>query len=341
MATMVEHQLGFKKESTFGTAVTVDRFLEFNTAPPKMEKTIEQGDGARPGGRVERGIHRNVVATRGSIEIEQVVSSSGFGTMFELLMGSGASAEVSTGLYQQLFTFGSTNRKPSATIQVGTVMADASGTVSPQTLVGAFCNSFELSIAQAGLLTLKSSWVAKEYKTNVSLATASYAEDTEDFQFVGASLIVGGSVTVPTSTALASGGTSVATITDFSISVDHGGDEGQAFIGGGGLIGRAGVPGRAMITGSLNGEYQSNTFRDAYLADTPLALVATFQGLTDITSGNKPTVQVVCPQIRFDDGLPEPDTEGAPVQDMSFKALDDGVADYPLYIVIRTGDTAL
>ncbi|QPE05311.1 hypothetical protein IT882_04380 [Microbacterium schleiferi] len=341
MASMVEHQLGFKKESTFGTAVTVDRFLEFNSAPPKFEKTIEQGDGARPGGRVERGKHRSVTATRGTLDIEQVVMSSGFGTMFELLMGTGSSEEVSTDLYQQLFTFGTTNRKPSATIQVGVVMADASGTVSPITLVGAFCNSFELSIAQAGLLTLKSSWVAKEYKTDVTLATASYADDTEDFQFVGASLIVGGSVTVPTSTALASGGTEVGTVTDFSISVDHGGDEGQAFIGGGGLIGRAGVPGRAMITGSIKQEYQSNTFRDAVLADTPLALVATFEGLTDITSGNKPTVQIVCPQIRFDDGLPEPDTENAPAQDLTFKAFDDDVAAQAIYLVVRTGDTAL
>ncbi|MEB3090055.1 hypothetical protein, partial [Parvimonas sp. M20] len=81
---------------------------------------------------------------------------------------------------------------------------------------------------------LSSSWTAREIDTIPTYAVPSYAAASELFTFVGAGLVVGGVITVPTSTALATGGTTVADIRDFSISVDQKLDSNGYNMGGAG-----------------------------------------------------------------------------------------------------------
>ena len=53
MTTMLS-QLGFKAESTYGTAVTVDRFTEFNSCGIALERGAVMSKGLRTGTRVQR-----------------------------------------------------------------------------------------------------------------------------------------------------------------------------------------------------------------------------------------------------------------------------------------------
>ena len=332
--------IGFKKEATYGTAVVPDRFLEFTSETIDFDRTFYQGNGMRPGSRLSRSNRRALVKDGGKGDIELEVPTRGLGTFLEALLGVGSSSLVSTGLYQQLFTLIKDDFLPSVTLQKGIPRLGAN-TVDAYTAKGAVCSSFELSMANADVLKLSSSWTAREIDTAAAYAVPSYAAAAELFTFVGAGLVVGGVVTVPTSTALATGGTPVADIRDFSISVDHKLDSNGYNMGGAGKRSRRPAVGLAEVKGRITAEYDAITFRDALAAQTPLALVATFEAATEITPGNKPTLQIVVPDIRFESELPKSNGGDVITQAIDFTVFDGLVAAHPLYIAVRTADAAL
>ncbi|MBW9118885.1 hypothetical protein JNB63_02135 [Microbacterium trichothecenolyticum] len=340
MTIQADCSIGFKKETAYGTAVTVDRFLEFTSESLDYEREYYQGEGLRPGSRLARSARRVLAKDGAAGDIELEVPTRGLGTLLELLTGTASSTIVSGALYQQLFTLQKSDYLPSATIQKGIPRLGAD-TVDAYTFKGAQNTSFELSMANAEVLKLKTSWTAREVDTSIVYATPSYPSGFELFSFASAALVIGGSVTVPTATTLATGGTEVANVRDFSISVDQGLDDNGWNLGGAGKRSRRGAVGQAAVTGKVTAEYDSTTFRDAVRDQTPLALVATFLGATDISSGNKPTLQVVVPDIRFEGELPKSNGGDVITQSIDFTGFDGLVAAHALYIATRTADTAL
>lgn len=340
MTTQLDCSIGAKKETSYGVPVVVDRFLEFTEESLDFERTIVQGEGMRPGSRVARS-GRNVITRHGATgDIGLEVPTRGLGFFLEAMLGTGASAEVETGLYQQLFTLQKTDFQPSLTIQKGIPRLGAD-TIDAYTVHGAVCSGFEISLGNSELLTISSSWTARELVTDVAYATPSYPTGTELFSFVDGSLVVGGSVTVPTSTALASGGTAVANVRDFSFGAEQGHDGEGYNIGGLGKRTRPPAVGLASLTGSLTAEYDSTTFRDAVRDRTSMALVATFEGPSDITSGNPAVLQIVVPDIRFEGELPKANGGDVITQSLEFTGFDGLVAAHALYIAVRTADSAL
>lgn len=339
MTIQADCSIGFKKEPTFGTGVTVDRFLEFTSETFDRDATYYQGNGLRPGSRLARSGRRVLVKDGAKGDVELEVPSRGLGTFLELLFGTASSTLVSTGLYQQLFTLIKSDYLPSATIQKGVPRLGAE-TVDAYTIRGAVASSFELSVS-SDVLKLKSSWLGKEIDTSVAYATPSYPATQELFSFVGASITVGGAVTVPTTTALAAGGTSVADIRDFTIQVDNKLDSGGFNLGGQGKRTRRPAVGIAEVKGKVTAEYDATTFRDAVMSQTPLSIVATFQANTDITAGNKPTLQVVVPDIRLEGELPKSNGGDVITQSIDWTGFDGLAAAHALYVAVRTADTAL
>lgn len=341
MTIQADCSIGFKEETTYGTAVTVDRFLEFTSETLDYEREFYQGTGLRPGSRLARSGRRVLAKDGAAGDIELEVPTRGLGALLRLLTGTSSSSVVSGALYQQLFTLQKSDFLPSATIQKGIPRLGADA-VDAYTFKGAVNSSFELSMANAEVLKLKTSWHAREVDTTVVYATPSYPSSFELFSFVSASLVVGGTLTAPTATTLASStGTPAANIRDFTISVDQGLDDNGWNLGGGGKRSRRGAVGVAGVTGNITAEYDSTTLRDAVRDQTPLALIATFQGATDITAGNKPTLQVVLPDIRFEGELPQSNGGDVVTQSLDFTAFDNLVAAHALYIATRTADSAL
>jgi hypothetical protein len=340
MSIQADCSIGFKKETTAGTAVVVDRFLEFTKETIDFDRTFYQGNGLRPGSRVARSGRRKLTKDGGKGDIELEVLSRGLGSHLELLLGTASSTMVSTGLYQQLFSPIKSDYLPSATVQKGVPRLGAE-TIDAYTMVGAQCASFELSMGNADVLKLKTSWISRALETSIAYATPSYPTGSELLSFVGAAITVGGVVTVPGATTLATGGTPVANIRDFSISVDNKLDANGFNAGGAGKRTRPAAVGIADVKGKVTAEYDSTTFRDAVASQTPLALVATFQGDVDITTGNKPTLQVVVPDLRFEGELPKSNAGDVITQSLDFTGLDGLVAAHALYIAVRTADTAL
>lgn len=326
--------IGFGTESTFKTGVTPTRWLEFlGDESLDLKKTVKQGQGIRVGSRVARSGRRVVTSYDYGGDVTVEATSKGMGLWWQALLGSGASALVSGSTYQQLFTIGDT--PSSLTIQKGVV--EAGGTVDPQTFLGCMISGFEIAFPNDDIVTVKATVDAADMVTATAYTAPTYAASPNLFHFAGGSVSTG-TLTAPTSTALASAATPLANIRGGSVAVDHSLNGDRKNLGGAGKKSKQ-LHGLSAITGKLDIEYDSTTFRDALIADTPMSLVLTWTAGT-LSTGNE-TLQVVLPEIKFDGELPKTNGTDLTVQGMTFTGLDNLTAAQPIWIVTRTADAAL
>lgn len=326
MTTFLDVQFGMKKESAYGTAVTVDRFYEFLSAPFKLDKTIVQGAGMRAGSRVARSARRVVPFSSTSGELEMEVPTKGMGVLWEACMGAGVSNLVSTGLYQQVHAFA--DAQPSYTCQVGVFDGTA---VKPFTYDGCQVASWSLEASEAEILKLKVSFVGQSLSTAGSVEDDSYPASMGLFTFAHAAFYAGGTLTAPTTTALgSSSGSALAVVKSLTLNVDNQLKDGPQVSG----LPTERKPGLRAISGTVTAEYSGSTFVDAIIADSAMLLIATFTNDTDV-------VQAIVPEIKLDGDLPAPAGNERITYPLNFQGLDNLSATQPLWIVTRTADTAL
>ncbi len=341
MTTQLDAQIGFKKETTYGTGVTVDTFPEFTAEDLTWMPTFVDGAGMRVGRRLNRADRRRLVKQEvgGSFTVE--ATTKGLGKLFEAALGTATSTQIGgTAAYQQLFTPTLTDPLPSYTIQKG-IPPLGGGAANPVTFTGMVCTGFELSADNAAVPTIQFSWMGKGIDTATGLATASYASGVQLLSFVDGTVRVGGSVTVPTTTALASGGTATANVRSINLSWDNGLDSEGFNFGGAGSRSRIQALGKGTLTGSMVVEYDSNTLRDAWLAETQLAVVLRFQTTTAIAGSNYPTLEITIPVVRLEGDIPQTNGGDVVTQQVDFTALDGAVATHPVYVAIVTAETAI
>ncbi|NQX36251.1 phage tail tube protein [Herbiconiux sp. VKM Ac-2851] len=339
MSTQLDSSIGFKKETAYGTPVAVDRFVEYLDEDFTWSPTFASSTAARYGSRMARADRRVLVKEESAGSFTMELFTKGMGALLEAALGAGSSSVVSGSAYQQLFVPTSNDFLPSYTVQKGVPLLG--GAVSPLTFAGAICSGFELTAGNAAVPQIKFSFTAKSVDTAAAYAVPSYLAGNQLFSFVHGSLRIGGSVVPPTATALATGGTAAADVRDVSLTWDNGLDSNGFYLGGAGKRGRANALGWRTGTGTLTAEYDSNVLRDAYLAQSDIALVLRFQLTTPIVAGVFPTFEVTIPNIRLDGELPK--TAGGDVisQSVGFTVLDGGVAPQPIYVAIVTPETAI
>lgn len=340
MTIQLDSQIGYKKETTFGTGVTVDVFPEFTEEDFDWVPTFGQGSGLRVGRRMNRSDRRNLLKEEvtGSFTVE--ATTRGLGKLIEAAFGgTGTSTNITGTAYQQLFTPTSTDLLSSYTIQKG-IPQLGGGAALPHTFLGMVCSGFEFSLSNGAYPTLKTNWVGKAVETSTGLATASYAT-TELFDFPDASLTIGGSVTVPTTTALATGGTAATNVREFNFTYDNALDSDGFNIGSAGQRSRKPHLGLRTVTGNFVAEFTSDTIRDLFLDQTDTAITFRLQTGTAITGSNYPTLEFTFPVVRLEGELPK--AVQAPVVTLScdFTVLDGGVAAHPVYAAIVTAETAI
>lgn len=343
MTTQLDSSIGIKKETTYGTAAVVDQFLEFTQESFDRKATFVQGQGLRVGSRVARSGRRLLgeEGAEGSLTIE--APTKGLGALLEAALGAVTSTAVpsATGAYQHVFTPATTDPIPSYTIQKG-VPPIGGGTTTAITFPGCVAKSIEFNAKPGEIVEVTTEWLGREVKTDVAYATPSYPTSLELFTYTHGAIVLGGTLTKPTTTALASSTASAAAnVLDVSVKFENGLDDGARTIGGAGKIVRKPILGRAQITGSLVAEYDSTTLRDAFLAQTDLALVLTFTHSTTIGTGTPVAcvLQVVIPVIRLEGDVPKAGNGDAIRQSISFTGLDGLAASTsPIYVVYRSLD---
>lgn len=334
MANLQDASIGIAKESVYKTGVTPTRWLEFTDESLGWDKTIVQGQGLRAGSDVARSARRVIPTAQGSGDFTVEAISKGMGVLWEACLGSNTSTNVSGSTYQQVATFGAL---PSYTIQKGTV--EAGGTVDAVTFLGCMVSSWTLDFPNANLVTLKPTWDIGDLTTATSYTTPSaYPPATAALFHHASATISSGTLTAPTTTALASGTTTLANVRGGSVTVNNNLAADRFNADGTGRKQKP-IAGLREITGSLTVEYDSTTMRDAMLAETPMSLILKWEG--EALSSGVATLQVVIPEIKLDGPLP---TTGGPelvTTDYSFAGLDNLTAAKALWVVARTSDTAV
>lgn len=335
MATMQDCSIGYGVESAYKTFQTPSRRLEFVDESLGWNKNIKQGQGLKVGSRVARTSRRVIPTADGAGDITHEAESKGMGILWRALLGVGTSTNVSGATYQQLFTFGDSS-PDGLTIQKGLPLAD--GTVTTQSWLGCMATGWEFSIPNADIASLKISWDAGDITLAEDYEDAPYPTGSSIFHFANAA-IYSGTLTAPTTTALASATTPLAGIRSFSVGNNNNPDVGRFNLGGSGRKDQP-LQGMGEISGSLDAEYISTDFTEAVLDDADMSILVTLTTPTSLSTGVE-TLQIAIPSVKFDNELAKANGGNLILQSMNFAGLDNSVAPFPLYVVHRTSDTAL
>jgi Phage tail tube protein len=339
MAGALDFQVGSVPEVTYGTPLTVTRFYEINASDHQQDPGIQTGQGLRVGSRFARADRRAATQQTNTGMIDVDVFAKGYGTILNGCMGgNGVSTLVSGATFQQLFTSTLTSSLyPALTLQYAIVRSDAAGTVDTYTYAGSTFTKWVLACDTGGFLNLKADWDATTLNTATGLAAATYQVVNPAFHFGMGALTVGGSVTVPTTTAIATGGTAATNVRNFSLEVDNGLDVSRWKFGGTRNQPRSGVP-KATIKATA--EYDVTTWRDLLINQSTTSVTLTFTDTnTPLSTGNA-TFQIVAPACKVNPvKFPGP-TTGTITQDVEFEVMEPTTGS-ALYLVLRTSDTVL
>lgn len=271
--TGLDAQIGFAAESTWGTAVTVTRFLEFNTESMKFEPTWLEPVGLRVGTKHKRvsRIRQSRKSASGDVELD--VATLGMGLLVKHMLGSAITTTtlISGTAYKQVHTPGGFLGL-GLTAQVGRP-EPSSGTVQPFTYNGCKVASWEFTCEDNATPNLKLSLVGRQETTATALATASYLAGASVFDFSQATLKLGGTPSTASGETTIAGGIAVAAVVR-SISVAGANPMAEERFG----LGNAGLRSQPLendtptITGSLNAEFAKAELYDVFQNNTTTAL---------------------------------------------------------------------
>ena len=169
------------------------------------------------------------------------------------------------------------------------------------------------------------------------MATATYATTPTLFDAYQASHGLSGALTVPTTTALATGLTAFADVRSWKLELEHGIDDGR-WTQNGGLRGQ---PTAGELTGKFSAdvEYNATTVQTALVAGTQSPWYCTYTTAETLGVGFT-QLQVVVPRLGWIKGLPDVKPGETVVASPEADVLNDGV-NRTCYVVYRTTDTAL
>lgn len=342
MSTALDSTLGIAQESTYGAAVTVARFWEgAETFDKKLGDA--KGRGLRPNSRGTR-LNRHVIQkTDVAGDTDFDIVTRGLGILFGAFFGSVSNTAVpgaTPAVYQQVHTPSTTDPLASFTIQKG-VPPVGGGTVVPITMTGCMADQLDIDVKNTGILTAKIGWIGQDAVRSIGYAAPSYPADLGPYDNVHVSLQLGGTLTAPTTTALASSTQAAATnLADFSASMKNNLDSEGFNLGSAGKRSRKNMVQKFEATGKITAEFTDTTLLDAYWNQTslPLIMTATHDQEIDTATHLHSALQLVFPAVRLKGETPKIG-DGSPVkQSIDWESFEDGT-NRPAYLVYRTLDT--
>ena len=203
------------------------------------------------------------------------------------------------------------------------------------------CTKGSISMPDGEVCRLRTSWNGKALDTATAYAAPSFPTSGQElFTYWMAAMTVGGTIVQPTTTALASGGTAVTNIKNFSLDIDNKLDTSGFALGSAGKQARRPILGTTEITGRFTAEYDSNTYRDLFIGNTAVPITLTLTSATSLQSGVFNTLQIVLPSVKLDGDIPKASRDGVVTLDCGFTVLDGGTAGVaPVTVVMRNLDT--
>jgi len=245
---------------------------------------------------------------------------------------STAPANISTTL-SALCVAGATSVSSTATVPVGAAITlNALETRVVTGVSGA--GPYTLTFAQP----LANGYASAAPVVVIGYTAPTYSAGGNLFSFAGATLY-SGTVTAPTTTALASAVTPIANVRSGSISVNNSLLDGR-YLAGNAARKSQQKPGAPVGTVKLVFEYTDTAQRDAILYDTASTLVANFTA-GSLSTGLE-TLQVVISEMKPQPGeLADSDGKDVPTIEVTFDILDNLTATQAIWIVTRTSDVTV
>jgi hypothetical protein len=338
--TGTDAQIGFKNETTVGTAVTVDHFVQFVSETMDNNPTWLEPAGLGIGpGNPQRGarVVQSHADANGSVVFE--VSNRTFGLLFKQMLGSAVSAPtVITGTaYKQVHQLGS-QLGNSLTMQIGTPEA-SSGTVQPFTYNGCKVKSWEFSVSDSDEAKLTVDFDAWSEVTATALATSAVVAGAYPFNFsqITAFKVGGTASTTSNVVSIATGAAISAVVKSFDLKCDWG-----LIVDRWGL----GVATKAeqlqmmpTITGTLTAEFKATEYA-IYKAQTRRPMQLTFTGAQIASTGSFDTLDFVIPQTLIKTAKTDVSGPGLVTSTIEFQVYWDEVNN-ALQITIISADSVL
>lgn len=337
--TGLDGQVGFKLETTVGTAVTVDKFVEFDSEGLEFDPGFIEPTGLRVGTKFKRGsrlVQSRNMAT-GDLALQHATRT--MGTLWKAALGSSVTTPtlVAGSAYKQIHQTGDLLGK-SLTVQVGRP-EPSTQTVRAHTFNGCKVTGWEFSCSDNDTARLNLSLDAWNETTATALATASFVT-SEVFNFAQVSSFKLGATVAGTTELTVSGGTAVSAIV-----------RGITFKGENPLaterfgLGNAGVKkeqlenGTPTITGTLDIEYLQSEWYTPFKANTATSIYVLFEGSV-ISGSDKNTLEFIIPEARFKKVTPKvagPDIVQASVE---FEVYTNATAQNPFQVKLISADSA-
>lgn len=307
--TGLSAQLGVGEETVYGTAVTVDRFYEFNSESLAMEIERMESQGLRAGQRVLRSDRWVAGSKTVSGDVELELSNVNLGLLLKHAMGGVATSQPGTLRYLHTFTPGDFPTG-GLTVQVG--RPDNGGTVRPFTYNGVVVATWEISanVGEIGMLSL--GLVGQDETNATALETAAYPSGMELLTFVGATLTVAGTP---------------IDVVSASIAGDNGLNADRRRLGSQTIKRPLENTWRAY-TGSVEAYFDDLTAYTRFVDGTEASLVLDFEG--SVIEATDPYKLTITANVRFDGETP---TVGGPeelMQPLPFKVTDTGASSVSL-----------
>lgn len=273
MSGGADAQIGWKSESTVGTAVTVDTFQPFVSENIKQE--IEYLDTSTISARkVLRLTKQGSKMVGGGVSLE--LPNEDIAVLMKHMFGGVSTSGA--GPYVHTYTPADLTGD-SLTIQVG--RPASTGTVHPFTYAGCKISEWTIAASVGEIATLDLSVVGMTETTGTALATASYASGWEPFVFTEASLSIDG--------------TPIGTVRDASLTGNNAVERRMRF--GSATSQQPLEIGLRSYTGTITTDFDALTHYNLFVAGTEAALVLTFDNGTD-------DLEITC-NIQFTGETPE------------------------------------
>jgi hypothetical protein len=355
MPTVLDSSFALGPETTWATAVTPTRAIEWNgDSEVTWDAMPEQGEGLRKGATAFLYERRRQGIGTGIVTLKCNPLTKGFGPIWRACMGTAVSTQRSaTPAYQQNFSAITTGfYLPSYTIQCGLI--DDGGTVRAHTFPGAMVKSWELDVPGNGKPELTVEWLVRYLDTSTgyvdvnSLYPAQTTSPVSPSMYMGRDAVTGGvtfggAITLATATALATGGTPDTQWTSFNIKCDNGLSSDEADQRLGGWNQAVTVRRSIQISGGMRFTGAGGiALRDAYLNQTVNSLSFTLTTPELITGTTYAALQVVAPATMLNSGPPPgPSGDGPTMMEIEAEALASVASGVPLYVSAVTADIAI
>lgn len=340
LGTGLDTSFGYAMESTYGTAVTVDKWNDIDSESLMLQQTWTSPAGLAAG-RTTILINRLQQTTRqvtGGIAMD--FSAKNMHRLLKLALNSAITTPtlVSGAAFAGAHLLDSAASPVSATFQVG--RSERGGTVRAFTISGVRATSSEISSSEGGGVKFGMDIVGQDLVTATALATPAYATGNEIFQHNASTATVvkiGGTASTTAGVVSIAGGTLVTTtVKGISLKIPR---PMSSSYGTSQTMLAPLLNGLVAPTVDLDGEFTSRTeIYDVWRAGTIVPLQITWTGST--ISGGNYKLDVVCAATKInDDDVNSPGPDINP-EKATFQIGSDGVNN-PLQITYTSTDTTL